>query len=185
MNQILIASILVVLIIIIYLRTISTEKMHTEPDIQEGEINMRKDWDAVSYANAKILRDKAAVDDLNRKAMLPDATLNENIIYYSDPGCRPVNCQKIESHEDEDYMYALGKQLISPEMEASHNEFVREDAAVYGTGRLLTDPDSHDSYVEAPWVGIMGRPQNVPVGSPDQLTNVDRRQYADKQRIYL
>ena len=65
---------------------------------------------------------------------------------------------------------------------ANHTQFVN-DTGTRGTytGRTYT-ADMHDSYDPIKWVGLM-RPQNVPVGNPDQIPDLDRTLYSNEQTI--
>ena len=64
----------------------------------------------------------------------------------------------------------------------NHTQWVN-DTGTRGTytGRTYT-ADMHDSYDPIPWIGLM-RPQNVPVGNPDQIPDIDRTLYSNKQTI--
>ncbi len=82
-----------------------------------------------------------------------------------------------------DFNDYLTSQGVDSSVIANHAEFIK-DRQKFGnvTGRTYS-PDSHDSYDPTPWIGIRGRPQNVPYGNPDQVADVDRSLYADKQKL--
>lgn len=116
------------------------------------------------------------------------SALADNVNFYSQPCTNACDGDLSFATNDfgapgADFKDYLTSQAVDNSVIANHAEFVR-DRQKFGnvTGRTYS-PDSHDSYDPTPWIGIRGRPQNVPFGNPDQVPDVDFSLYADKQRV--
>jgi len=148
-------------------------------------------WMGVENLNPDISVDKVGMKPLSnetlyemKKRAIKDDTSRDNINFAESREFFSANPDENCSSEFNDSGLAFSdfikSSAIDGEMVENHHKFVTEiaDRGLF-TGRTISY-DSHDSYDPIPWVGLR-RPQNVPVGNPDQLPDIDRSVYDNTQ----
>ncbi len=171
------------ILLIICLWLMLTNRKSTFVDIPD--IDVRGEYTATDLA--KMRKDRADIlieSGKDVKSMLEKKNVDENLLYYALPQCQVEGepDYSVDKYgEEKSFMDYVKSNLVSPDMERNHAEYVDSDIQRLGTGRTISY-DMHDSYDPIPWAGLF-RPQNVPVGTPDQIPDVDRSLYRDSPTI--
>lgn len=153
--------------------------------IVSHELAANTDYSVGEFAEANLKKAQEVYDRVraDTKMAAQMGLLDENLAYFAAPQCSGNETLGATDPfaGKASYMDWVGSNLISADMLASHEEYVKSDVPLLGTGRLITS-DAHDSYNPLPWVGLF-RPQRVPVGNPDQIPDIDISMYSEHPTI--
>jgi hypothetical protein len=180
--------ILLLLAVYYYLYFVKQQPVAQVSNFAEApDIDLRRSYSAYEWAKVKEDNAQSMVNQLlAAKQNAGNLMVDENLAYFAHSAC-PRDGESdyaVEKYGDKgtSYMDWLGGNLISPEMEKNHQEYISKDIALIGVGRAMSY-DQNDSYNPVDWTGLR-RPQNVPFsGTADQIADMDHSIFMDRSTI--
>lgn len=181
-----------VVIVLVYIY-IYTDVFKVEP-LEEKKLDGTPNETVESLTSEKMLYDathQSAADVLRKqKNNIENTMIEENYEHYDN---RPLCTYEkgrgapseylVQNYLDGELTYNdfMTSQGVTADVFDNHSKFVEGRGDI--KGRTISY-DMHASQDYIPWVGL-NRPQNVPIGDPDQTPEVDRNWYAEAPSVSI
>ena len=177
--------------------------MRSRGDSGDGSAGEVHKWDCLDRSDGSITT--VSMKNTRSNCQCPKCSnpeknsISENAEYFtgcSDSAAIKATCEGDQAFATNDYGTPgmdfkdwVSSQAVDPQVLKNHAEFVKDRLDVVGsniTGRTY-DPGYRLGEMEGsdavPWIGIRGRPQNVKICNPTQLTDFNENSYTDKPKL--